>query len=704
VIGLFKAKYGWELKILGFVPDNEIFENILKNRGIDDVDHFFSMGKEVLADPFLFVDMHKAVSRILQAISAQEKILIFGDYDCDGISAIAVLYRALKQAGALVEFDLPDRFNDGYGLSIKAVDDIIRKEIKLLITVDNGITSNEEVTKLSDAGIDTIITDHHETIGSPPDALAILHTKFSPNYPFKELAGVGISYKLATAVLNDDLDDLLDLVMIGTVADLVLLQGENQALVNLGLAQLKKTTNLGLRKLLMYSHLDQINVTAIAFKIAPKINSSGRLGKAKDAVRLLISESDEEVNRLILDIEANHSIRKELTDDAYRECEKMVDVNNNVLVLSSANLHEGVIGICAQKIAEKYQKSTCVICTGEDQIGKGSMRSFAQEDILNLLNQSSDLLIRYGGHSQAAGLAIAINDIPAFRHRLNSISDVKQRPKIKVDMQVRVADISIATIKQLEKLSFFTAKFLFTDMVIIKKMMMTDKHTKLIISDGDKTIEAIAFNNLEYFYRLEEGDTINLVGGISINTWRNTETMQILIEDVSCDAFQVLDLRDQIRFFGAQEILKRMEETVIIDDTIINAEFDLNRIMDQYHPTTVVLGYSEKAKVIDQLFCKDTIGLLYRLIETQSEITIGELEKISQQPTWVVQPIVQIFRDLNLINIIDEKITIISPTIKQNLQNSVTYNKIITARQQVDFLTNESQQTIKKYFTNMMEA
>lgn len=703
-MGLLKAKYNWELKVPGIIPDKKIFEHILKNRDIDDADHFFNMGKEMLADPFLFIDMHKAVNRIHKAISACEKIMIFGDYDCDGISAIAVLYRALKKAGATVEYSLPDRFNDGYGLSLRAVDDIINQRVKLLITVDNGITSNEEVAKLNATGIDTIITDHHETIGDPPPALAILHTKFSPNYPFKELAGVGISYKLATAVLEDDLDELLDLVMIGTVADLVLLQDENQALVNLGLAQLKKTTNLGLKKLLLYSHLDQINVTAIAFKIAPKINSSGRLGKAKDAVDLLISESDEEVNRLILDIEANHVIRKELTDEAYRECEKMVDIDNNVLVLSSPTLHEGVIGICAQKIAEKYQKSTCVIYIGDDQIGKGSMRSFASEDILSLLNQSSDLLIRYGGHSQAAGLAIATSNIPALQKRFNALSVVKKQPLLKVDMQVSAKDISIATIKQLEKFSFFTARFLFSEMVIIKKMIMTDKHTKLIIADGELTMEAIAFNNCEYYYRLEEGDTINIVGGISLNTWRNSETMQIMIEDLACDHFQVLDLRNQDRYLQAQPCLKRMENAMIIDDDLIDAGFDVSPILKHKQPSTIVIGYSAKAQIINQFYNKEVIGSIYHQIEKRSRVSIAELELITHLPLLVIEPIVNIFIELKLINLIDGIIEAILPVSKQNLADSISYNRMMETRRLVDFLTNESLPTLKQYFLNLMEA
>jgi len=700
---LLKAKYGWDVAFPEAVPDSLIFDHILKNRGIDDVDRFFSMGKESLHDPFLLEDMDKAVKRVIRAVSAQEKILIYGDYDCDGISAIAVLYRALKKLGANVFYDLPNRFSDGYGLSMKAVDDILREGVKLVITVDNGITCGEEIDRLSRAGIDTIVTDHHEVMGEPPAAFAILHAKLSKNYPFKELAGVGMSYKLAVALTEDSLDELTDLVMIGTIADLVTLEGENQAIVNLGIEQLKHTVNPGLKKLLQYSHLDQINVTAIAFKIAPKINSSGRMGKAKDAVRLLVSDSDEEVNRLILDIEANHAERKDLTDDAYALCEKLVDDTNNILLIASPAFHEGVIGICAQKMAEKYQKSTVVICTGEENVGKGSMRSYGEDDILGFLNQSADLLLRYGGHSQAAGLAIEISNIPKFQERLNQVSVQQGRPHLAVDMKVRVSAVSMDTIRKLERYSFFTAKFLFQGLQILSKTIMTGKHTKLIVSDGLKTLEAIAFNNLEYFYRLEEGDNVDIVGGLSINSWRNRETVQIMIKDLSCGHFQVLDLRGD-EGAAAMPGLRRSEDALILDDDIPIEEFDLPRLVKKSAFATIALGRSSRGQVIARLFNKEGIGSLYRLIQRSPSTTMEDLERLSKNPGWAIRPILRIFEELKLVAFDAGTVRMLEGTEKRNLTDSPMYNRLMDVRQQYAFLSDESLPTIKSYFTNLREA
>lgn len=235
---MINSKYKWDILAEGIIDSDDIFKTLLKNRKINNFESFFSMGKEELHNPFLLRDMDKAIERIKSAISNKEKIIIFGDYDCDGISAIAVLYRSLSHANALVEYDLPDRFNEGYGLNERAVKEIIASNIKLVITVDNGITCLDEIKELQLAGIDVIVTDHHEPGEELPEAYAIVHPKLSPNYPFQEIAGVMVAYKLSSALLNDDLDDLLDLVMIGTIADLMPLEDENQAMVNLGLKEL----------------------------------------------------------------------------------------------------------------------------------------------------------------------------------------------------------------------------------------------------------------------------------------------------------------------------------------------------------------------------------------------------------------------------------------------------------------------------------
>lgn len=700
---MLKAKYGWELSVDGIVADQDIFNHILKNRGIDDADHFFNMGKESLHHPFLLDNMSKAVNRILLAISLNDPIIIYGDYDCDGITAISVLYRALKKLNANVHYDLPDRFSDGYGLNLKAVDDIIQKGYKLVITVDNGITCMDEVEKLQKAGIDCIITDHHEPKGVLPPAFAIIHAKISDNYPWKELAGVAVAYKLAVAVLGNDIDELLDLVMIGTIADLMPLKDENQALVNLGLKQFQKTTHPGLKKLIQHSHLDQLNETAIAFKIAPKINSSGRLGKAKDAVQLLITDSDEEANRLILDIEQNHSTRKDLTEESFITCERVMNIENNVLVIASAELHEGIIGICAQKIAEKYQKSTIVINIDDDGVGKGSCRAFGQDNILEMLDASKDLLMKYGGHSQAAGLTIEASNIPELIERLNSFSKTSSQPILTIDMEIKIAETSLATVKKLEKYSFFTGSYLFSNLVLVSKMILAQKHTKLLVQDGIKSFEAIIFNHLDYYYLLEPGDIIDMVGGLSINQWKSKESLQILIKDLRCRNFQLLDWRQYQESTLFPTPLS--PSTLMIDDTYIENHFDTLKNKLSEKPLTVIVGPFKKAGYINKLLSKDYLAPIYRLIQNKPSIERHQLYPLIGGNPWLVETALKIFCEVELIECQGNSISVLKQTgIKKNLEDSETYRKLKTMKTAYDFYLENSYLVLKKHYSNLLEA
>lgn len=698
---MLKAKYGWKLAIDGIVADEDIFYHILKNRGIDDANRFFNMGKEVLHDPFLLHDMQKAVNRITLAIAAYEPILIFGDYDCDGITAITVLYRALKKLGANIAYDLPDRFSDGYGLNLKAAQEIIEKGYKLVITVDNGITCVDEIEKLQNAGIDCIITDHHEPKESLPKAYAIVHAKLSPDYPWKEMAGVAVAYKLASAVSGSDLDELLDFVMIGTIADLMPLQDENQALVNLGLTQLHKTIHPGLRKLIEHSHLDQLNATAIAFKIAPKINSSGRLGKALDAVKLLITDSDEEANRLILEIEQNHTTRKDLTEDAFLTCERVMDNSNNVLVISSSDLHEGIIGICAQKMAEKYQKTTCVVYIDEEGVGKGSCRSYGGDNILEMLDANSDLLIKYGGHSQAAGLTILKSNLAELQRRLNQNSKLSVKPILNVDMRLKLSTVSIATVKKLEKYSFFTGSYLFENLTVRTKQIMAAKHTKLLVEDGYKSFDAIIFNNVDFFHRIEPGDIIDIVGGLSINQWKTKESLQIMIKDLKCDEFQILDCRNNSESI---DLGPDVELTMIIDDDYLKRHKVIHFDIQAAKPATIVVGPLKCLQSLQKISSKEGLGKLYRLIQVNTEIEKSRLSTLFEGSEWIIDEALKVFEELDLITQKDTSVRILTTESKRNLDESMTYRNLIKTKETYDFLSESAYSTLKTYFINQTEA
>ncbi len=699
---MLKSKYLWQTRVKEVVPNEKIFSTLLKNRNIDDFESFFSMGKEDLNNPYLLNDMKKAKDRILDAIKNKEKIMIYGDYDCDGICSIALLYRTLNSLGADIEYDLPNRFIDGYGLNMRAVERIIDLNIKLVITVDNGVTCNDEVEVLKNAGIDTIITDHHEIGENLPNAYAIVHSHLSPDYPFKEIAGVMVAFKLAQALIGEAAEEYYDLVMIGTIADLMPLREENQAIVNLGIVKLRKTKNIGLQKLIEFSNLDIINVTAISFKIAPKINSSGRLGKAMDAVQLLVTEDYREVNDLILKLEKNHSSRKKLTEESFKLCEKLVNPNDKVIVIASDKLHEGVIGICAQRIVEKYQKSSLIITIDSEGIGKGSMRSFGNENILELLHANSQYLIRYGGHSQAAGLQVKGNDIDDLKQGLNAIALKGNTPILDIDMELDICNVDISTIQMIQDRSFFTASFLFVGLTVIRKQILGDKHTKLILDCHGMKFDALHFNSLEYYYSLENGDEINLVAGLTVNNYRNNKKIQLMIKDIECNEFQVLNLRDSVNY--QEELSWITGKYCEINDALV-LDKGINEIISNSKSVKTIVLSPRKTKInINKLINKRELGKIYQMLKEIKEFKLDVLLRRIEYNQIDLKYAIKVFIDLDLIEKNDEYYIIKENVLKTDLQNSPTYVKLEEAKKVIDLIYYDFLSHIRTYFKEKMEA
>ena len=698
---LLKSKYIWKSKVKEIVPNNKVFATLLRNRNIFDYEHFFSLGEESLIDPFKLNDMLKAKNRIFEAVENKEKIMIFGDYDCDGICSIALLYRTLKQLDAEVYYDLPNRFRDGYGLNLRAVEQIKELGIKLVITVDNGVSCNIEVDALNEAGIDTIITDHHEFGESLPNAYAIIHTHISDEYEFKDIAGVMVAFKLAKALIGDRANEYYDIAMIGTIADLMPLKDENQAIVNLGLKRMKETTNLGLKKLIEFSNLDIINVTAISFKIAPKINSSGRIGKALDAVKLLITDDHKDVNELILKIEKNHSSRKKLTEEAFKLCEQLVNPDDQVIVIADQELHEGVLGICAQKIVEKYQRSTLIMTIDPEGVAKGSMRSFGDQNILEMLHKNSKYLLRYGGHSQAAGLQIREEKIEALKSGLNSLALEGKAPVLTCDMPLDLCQLEIDTIQNIQDRSFFTATHLFKDLIVSKKQILGGKHTKLILDCHGQKFDALHFNSLEYYYSLESGDYINLVAGLNVNNYRNHKRIQLMIKDVECLNLQVLDLRESKDYHNDKKwILNDFWE---LNDSIL-LENDLNTlIMDNYTRKTIVITPRKTKINLNKLVYKPELGKIYQMLKEIHEFKLDLLLRRIEYDKLILKYAIKVFLELDLIYKKDDFYVVRENALKTDLQKSSTYVKLEEVKKLTDFLYQDYISHIRTYFRKQME-
>ncbi|MFW5889088.1 MAG: single-stranded-DNA-specific exonuclease RecJ [Bacillota bacterium] len=690
---MINSKYIWKKQIEGIVKDEDIFDLITKNRDILDYKAFFSMGKEHLIDPFLLNDMDKAIKRIHKAIKLKNKILVFGDYDCDGITSVAIIYRGLKALGAKVEYKIPNRFKDGYGLNDAIVKEIIDEGYDLMITVDNGITSVSEIEALNKAGIDTILTDHHEIKDELPKAFALIHTKLSPNYPFKDIAGCMVAFKLIWALNDNYPEELSDLVMIGTIADLMPLVNENQAIVNLGLKQLKKTNNLGLQKILQYSDLDIINATAISFQLAPKINSSGRLNKAEQAVELLITEDIKYANKLILEIEENHKLRKKHTKDTFNKAEKLINHSDQVLVLASEEFHEGVIGISAQRISEKYQKPTIVL-TIEGDIAKGSARSFGNISILNLLEKSDEYLERYGGHSQAAGMQLKLKNLEKFRKKINSYIFDETEPVLDIDMEVDINEISKDTIYRLQNRSFHTALFLFRDLQVVRKQIIGQNHVKLLLEKNNEIFEAIKFNNLEYYYNLEVNDIIDICGGVTINQFRNRENIQININDLKCNHLQVIEYRNALNKQNIQEHL--FANFICLDDDFIisNSITTIDKTFKRYNsfvlcPKLYVFNYN---LIID----RNELGKIYLKLKKKLSFDKSDIMTAFNIPEIFTDIIIEVFLELDFIEENDNKY-FIKPAKKKTLKESAVYQAFLEKKKIIDWLYQSHKQKIKKY-------
>ena len=518
--------YRWRIKNQ-HLDQSKLVEDIYRSRGVSNYLKLFSLDERDLHDPYLLKDMQKSVDRIMEAIKTHEKIVIYGDYDVDGITSTYILYKTLKDLGANIGYDIPNRFVDGYGLTYSKTYDMINEEIKLVITVDNGIKSVFEAKVLKDNNIDLIITDHHEQEGILPCAYSIIHTALS-DYPFKPLAGVGVAFKLAQALIGDDALEYIDIVALGTIADMMPLIEENRAIVNLGLKKMKKSQNLGLSKLISFLGLKHPSVSDIQFKIAPRFNACGRMKSAKLAVELLLSADNTTALQHLKEIEDINNKRKKLTKMLYDEALSQLNDKEPSIIIHSPVMHEGVLGIIASRLANEYSK-VCIVLKEEEFTYKGSIRSYGSVDIVFVLSELKDLLVRYGGHRNAAGLEFKKENFSEFKRRFNKLIPTAKREEFII--AEGIIDIYTLDIKQIFELNHYDLKdsiFIFPDISLESKYLIKGEHTKIMINS---TTEAIFFNNKKLHSKINKTSNITLLGRLDINTFRGKLKKQILIDD-----------------------------------------------------------------------------------------------------------------------------------------------------------------------------
>lgn len=534
---------------------NKLLATILANREIEDIKTYIEPTRYDFHNPYEMPDMGKAVDRILKALENKEKIIVFGDYDVDGITSITVLKSFFKDLGVEVGQYIPNRLNEGYGLNKDAIKKIASEGYNLMITVDCGITGIEEVEYAKELSMETIITDHHEPGQSLPDAIAVVDCKRKDNrYPFRELAGVGVAFKLCQAISQKlNLDEkqylkYLDIVALGTISDIVPLKDENRVITKLGLMLLKQTKNCGLVSLLNIAGYKKIDSTAISFGVAPRINACGRMGCANEALDLLLSTNMRDASEKARNIAKYNSDRQKyeriIYDDAIKQIEKGHLENESSIVLGGDNWHHGVVGIVASKITDLYYKPCLLVCfENGDNIGRGSGRSIPGFDLHEALTECNDILDGFGGHSMAVGLSIKKENLPKLKEKFEEISKKahieETSPIIKIDSTINIDNINKEIVESLEllepigegnKMPIFAFKNLKIDSI---RSLSEGKHLKLTLKSNNNTfINAIGFNLGYLVNEFIIGDKIDLAGNIEINSFNGTDSIQINIKDV----------------------------------------------------------------------------------------------------------------------------------------------------------------------------
>ncbi len=536
---------------------------ILYNRGIREdgqIKDFLARDLSGMHDPFLMKDMDKAVERILLAKKNNEKITIYGDYDVDGITSIAILYKYLKNMGLEVGFYVPDRMVEGYGVNRDALDKIKADGTAVIITVDTGITAIEEADYAKSIGIDFIITDHHECKESIPDVYAAIDPKRKDcEYPFKSLAGVGVVFKLIQALDSSEpienlMDEYADLMCLGTVADISPLIDENRVIVTEGLKRFKTTKNIGLKALIDVSTNGKaITTSTIGYTIAPRINASGRLGCASTSVELFLTEDEEEAAKLADSLCHENTLRQQTEQKMFKEALEYIEQHpeikdDDILVIPHENWHHGIVGIVSSKITEKYYKPSILFAVDGDS-AKGSGRSIAGFNLFGALKNCSGLLEKFGGHELAAGLTIKAENIEAFRKKINEyakgrIEDMTLVPTISLDAQIKVPYITIDTVHDINKLQPFgvnnpTPSFSVRNIKIHRISVMSEgKHLRMTLYKDGKYLDTVGFGMGDYYSMFREGDYIDVAFALDINDYKGFQNVQLILKDMRKTEFK----------------------------------------------------------------------------------------------------------------------------------------------------------------------
>lgn len=746
---LIRSKKRWEIER----PDEQLTAKLADELGIstmvakilaarrittsEQAKAYVAIDESALHDPFLLHDMKETVDCLHKAIQEQKSITVYGDYDADGVTSTAVLTTALERLGANVDFAIPNRFIHGYGPNKELFAELHAGGTDVLITVDNGISGIEEIAYAKSLGMTVIVTDHHEIGEQLPEADAVIHPRHPEgNYPFGELAGVGVAFKLATALLGEAPLDLLELVAIGTVADLVPLEDENRFAVKEGIRRLRRSARPAVKALMKVSGHDQNTLTeeTIGFTIGPRLNAPGRLGDADDAVHLL-KETDESIAMAIAEeLNQLNKERQELVKEIAKEAEAQVEARYKdqlpyVLVIEGEGWNPGVVGIVASRLTEKYYRPSIVLSADyESGIAKGSARSIEGYDLYKQLSKNKELLPHFGGHAMAAGMSLKMEDVEQLRTKLNEqaarvLTDELLQPKLSIDVPLKLSEVDIEAIEQLELIrpfgvGFPKPVFLLENLetVTARKIGSAKDHLKLEMAEDSERFDAIYFGAGSLADEMAPNSCLSLTGDLQINEWNGRKKPQMLVEDVKCDDWQLFDyrgMRDASRWLpfvpddavfvaftekGAEYFAPLLQNKTVLfagkDELPENASLVLLDLPEQNNQLEIAAASDPERiymhfHVTDSMYFekipdREQFGWYYSFLKKRGTFHFEEqLDMLSKHKGWKKETIkfmTRVFYELGFVTLENGRVAMQEPPQKRDLAEAPSYQK---RRQQI---------------------
>lgn len=739
--------------------DSSIVEQLFKERGLvtkEEQEEFLHPKLEHVQSPEYLHDINKAKERIYEALENEEKVMVYGDYDADGVTSTALLMTTLMELGVRADYYIPNRFEEGYGLNESAIRSFAEAGYTVLVTVDNGIADVHEASVAKQVGIDLIITDHHEVQDTLPDAYAIIHPKLSDEYMFKELAGVGVAFQFSHYLLEYFPVELLDFVAIGTIADLVPLRGENRVFTYYGLESITNTLNVGIEALKESAGLsDIISAQDIAFKLGPRINAVGRLENAMLAVELLLTDDEESAAEIAEEVETLNRERQQIVQQIAFEAEKRVDKSDDVIILYDENWHEGVLGIVASRLVSKFDRPVIMLAYKKDEnVLKGSARSIPGFSLFENGMKLQHLFTSFGGHSQAAGFTFPYENVTEIKRAMNEqireqLTEEQFKQQIQITKEISLSEMTERLVEQINDFAPFgmgnkePVFLLKSEPTQVRQIGKQEEHLKLQFKSNDHTVDAIGFRYGSVGALLSEQTDVSIVGTLQVNEWNGNRTVQMLIEDVAVNEWQLFDYRgkQQSKFFtpfiaqydrnvllgndiqkmraivddeNAQYItyesdITSLEQTDILYICDLPKDMDvLKEIVQQLQPKSIHISYHvENSAYFQAMPSREDFKWLYGYSLKYSPIQLKvDIGSIMQNKNWSRDKVIfmlKVFLDLKFITIKDNVLYINRDADKQALDQSRTYQQRIQQSKTEQTLYYATYAEIKQWFEPLIQ-